>query len=495
MADGPGPLLLGQADGSWTGLSPKGLTIRTVLGVGFSLTVGIWLLAWYSSSAEIVRLEAETQEVSARYLQAQERISAARAAVYQASILARDALLAAVPPSGRDRDALAAAYAAADQALANYQPVQPRENRDRINRLREEVDALRTAMTALVTPDDQAWSPTGRTRLLEEIRPRRDAAIGIANDLQALNRHDFMQHQQSTTVLYRSMQSRFTNSLALALVGSLGIALFAGLQVRRLERRLQTQRGRDLQHQADLQRLSAQLIHAQEEERRSIARELHDQVGQVLTAVKVELAVAEHALADAGHRVAALEDARAVTDHALHTVRDLSRLLHPALLDDMGLAAALDWYLKAFRRRHGLSVDYEVVEMTGRLAPEIEAGAYRIVQEALTNVVRHAGTTRCSVTIVNANGEVRLTVADSGAGFDPAASPADPAERGLGLVGIRERAWGLGGSARIVSAVGRGTTLTVVLPARPRIDRSVASPVSEPPRSGAVAANHVPQVG
>jgi len=479
ITDGPGHLLLGQADGAWTGLSPKGLTIRAVLAVGFGLTAAIWLLAWYSSSAEIARLEAETQQVSARYLQAQERISAARAAVYQASILARDALLAAAPPSERDRETLAAAYATADQALADYRPVQARDNRDRIDRLRDEIGALRAAMTALVTPGDQAWSPPDRARLLDEIRPRRDAALRIANDLQALNRHDFMQHQQSTTVLYRNMQRRFTNSLALALLGSLGIALFAGLQVRRLERRLQQQRGRDLQHQLDLQRLSAKLIHAQEEERRSIARELHDEVGQVLTAVKVELAVAEHALADAGHQVASLEDARAVTDRALHAVRDLSRLLHPALLDDMGLPAALDWYLKGFRRRHGLSVDYEATEMTERLAPEIEASAYRIVQEALTNVVRHAGTNRCSVTIVHANGAVRLTVADHGVGFDPAALPTDPAERGLGLVGIRERAWYLGGSAKIASAVGRGTTLTVVLPARPRVERSVASSASE----------------
>jgi signal transduction histidine kinase len=239
--------------------------------------------------------------------------------------------------------------------------------------------------------------------------------------------------------------------------------------------------------------LSAKLIHAQEEERRSIARELHDEVGQVLTAIKVELAVAQHTLqTGAGEPVTILEDARAITDRALHTVRDLSRLLHPALLDDMGLPSALEWYIKGFRKRHGLVVNYDVVGMSDRLAPELEAGAYRIVQEALTNVVRHSAATSCSVSLVNAGGLLTVTVADSGLGFDPAAPGRDRVDQGLGLIGIRERVWHLGGMVTLDSAPGRGTTLQVALPARLRAG-SPAAPGD--PESESVDAGDVRRVG
>jgi signal transduction histidine kinase len=449
--------------------SSAGLTIRALLVVGFGLTFGIWLLAWYSFSRDIVQLEEQAHDVSARYLRAQEQISATRADVYRASILARDALLGPTPPTVADRDELAAAYASADKTLAGYEPVQLRDGRDRVERLRDEIDALRRAMTSLVVPGDAGgWAASDRRSLLAAIRPRRDAAIRIADELQGLNRNDFLQHQRSTTTLYRDTQERFSNSLALALLASLGIAVFAGTQVTRLERRLLVQRAQDLQNQQDLQRLSAKLIHAQEEERRSIARELHDEVGQVLTAIKVELAVAQHTLSAAGEPVTVLADARVITDRALHTVRDLSRLLHPALLDDIGLPAALDWYIKGYRKRHGLAVEYEVQGIDDRLAPDIEASVYRIVQEGLTNVVRHAATSSCVVRLVHAEGVLMVTVADDGVGFDPQAPSRDRTDQGLGLIGIRERAWHLGGTVTLTSAVGRGTTLFIVVPTRLR---------------------------
>ena len=130
----------------------------------------------------------------------------------------------------------------------------------------------------------------------------------------------------------------------MALATSLGIALLATFYAGRLEDRIRRQRAKDVQNTRDLQHLSAKLLNAQEEERRSIARELHDEVGQALTAIKVELAMAQRAIDGAGGAATALDDARSIADGVLHTVRDLSHLLHPALLDDLGLAAATEWY-------------------------------------------------------------------------------------------------------------------------------------------------------
>src|SRR4029079_6133417 len=134
---------------------------------------------------------------------------------------------------------------------------------------------------------------------------------------------------------------------------------------------------------------------AQEEERRTIARELHDEVGQLLTAIKVELAIAQRAIQTDGASPEVLQDARSMTDNALHTVRDLSRLLHPALLDDLGLPTAVTFYLRAFAKRQGVRAELEQDGMDARLSPEIETAAYRIIQEALTNVARHARAAEC----------------------------------------------------------------------------------------------------
>jgi signal transduction histidine kinase len=447
-----------------------GLSIRAVLVIGFGLTVGIWLFAWSYFNTKMHELELQSQEVSGRYMAAQDKISVARSDVYRASILVRDALLSPDAPTADDRTELDLAYSIADESLRSYEPVQPREGVERIRRLREEIGALRLQMTELIDADNAAWLAADRRALLDRMRPRRDAAIRVAQELQSINRAEFIRHQESTSELYRDTQQQFSQSLGLALIASLGIALFAGLQVGRLEDRVRVQRVKDLQNQQNLQRLSAKLITAQEEERRSIARELHDEVGQVLTAIKVELAVAQHALAASGGQVTVLEDARLITDRALHTVRDLSRLLHPSLLDDIGLPAALDWYLKGYRKRHGIAVKYEVSGMDARLAPEIEVGVYRITQEALTNVVRHAQTNACTLRLVREGGVLRVQVADEGVGFDSSGAGRAPAEQGLGLIGIRERVSNLGGSFRLTSQPGRGTAIEIVLPTRLRAE-------------------------
>ena len=447
-----------------------GLSIRAVLVIGFGLTVGIWLFAWSYFNSTMYQLELQSQEVSSRYMAAQDKLSTARSDVYRASILVRDALLSPDVPTAADRAELDSAYSIADETLQSYEPVQAQEGQERIDRLRDEIDGLRLQMAKLINADESGWLTANRTALLEQMRPRRDAAIRIAQELQSINRAEFIRHQESMSQLYRDAQQQFSRSLGLALIASLGIALFAGVQVGRLEDRVRLQRIKDLQNQQNLQRLSAKLITAQEEERRSIARELHDEVGQVLTAIKVELAVAQHALAASGGPVTVLEDARLITDRALHTVRDLSRLLHPSLLDDIGLPAALDWYFKGYRKRHGIAVDYEVSGMDARLAPEIEVGVYRIIQEALTNIVRHAETAACSVRLIRQGSVLTVRIADAGIGFDSAGADRARAEQGLGLIGIRERVSNLGGTFRIASEPGRGTTIDIVLPARLRTE-------------------------
>jgi len=208
------------------------------------------------------------------------------------------------------------------------------------------------------------------------------------------------------------------------------------------------------------------LITAQEEERRVIARELHDEVGQALTAIKMELAVAQRQIQSAGAPAGMLDDARAISETVLNTVRDMSHQLHPSLLDDLGLAAAVDSYLKGFTRRQGVRVDLVTERMTERLQPETEVTAYRIVQEALTNVAKHAQASSCRVYLQRLANTLLVTVEDDGIGFDMTPTDRVDTQHRLGLIGIRERVSRLGGRLLLESAAGKGTRLTVELPVR-----------------------------
>jgi signal transduction histidine kinase len=303
----------------------------------------------------------------------------------------------------------------------------------------------------------------------------------VSDQVQALNRSAFVQQRLETNELYRKAERSEWQRLGIALAVNLGIGLLAILYAGRLEARLRRQRARDLALTSDLQRLSAKLVSAQEDERRTIARELHDEVGQVITAMKVELGLAQRASNSPANIVSRLDDIRAIAEGALQRVRDLSHLLHPAALDDLGLTAAIDDLVREVGRRHGIRADIFHDHNDARLAPEIETTIYRLVQEALTNVVKHARAGACRVSLERLPDTVRVSVEDDGSGFPPAGAEEAGGTRGLGLIGIRERVARFGGTMQIETAPGKGTRLTVELPARSRTvaqsDEASADPI------------------
>jgi signal transduction histidine kinase len=241
-----------------------------------------------------------------------------------------------------------------------------------------------------------------------------------------------------------------------------------------VERIIQEQHLEAVENRQALQRLSASLVHAQEEERRAIARELHDEIGQALTAVKLNLATVERGGREEAPPLDLIKEARALADRTLHSVRDLSQMLHPAMLDQLGLPETLKWFLRGFSRRTGIRTELSQDGWRGRLAPEIEVSAYRIIQEALTNVAKHAQATRCIVSLRRLPRAVEATVEDDGRGFDAGLRES---RRGMGLIGIQERAAGLGGVLQLESAPGRGTRLTVRFPLAPAVSAAEVSPV------------------
>ena len=447
-----------------------GRPIRAALFLGFGLIVGIWLFAGYYSTRRIADVERQAAAINARYMHAQELLSTVRAQVLLGSVYVRDALLDPDTTTASDyRRRLEDSYKTVDQALQQYVPVLDSEaERGQVTRLRGEIGDFHRTMLDVLATDATRWPTEARTLLRTRVMPKRELVIGLSEQAQALNRGAFIEQQSAVADVYGVTQRRIWQSLGVALATSLGIALLATMYAGRLEDRLRRQRAKDVQSTRDLQHLSAKLLNAQEEERRNIARELHDEVGQALTAIKVELAVAQRAIDGAGGAANALEDVRSIADGVLHTVRDLSHLLHPALLDDLGLAAATEWYLKGFGKRHGVRAHLLHDRMDERLAPETEAAVYRIIQEALTNVAKHAKATSCRVYLQRLTNTLLVTIEDDGVGFDLADTRSADGTHGLGLVGIRERAAQLHGTVRLESGQGKGTRLTVEVPAEAR---------------------------
>lgn len=227
----------------------------------------------------------------------------------------------------------------------------------------------------------------------------------------------------------------------------------------KVEGELQAARDRERRLRQRLERHSRMVVEAQERERRQVARELHDEIGQTLTGLKLTLE--GHDRLSSQDAAVRLERARDLAVELLRRVHDLSLDLRPTVLDDLGLQPALIWLVQRYGDQTGIQVTLQCSGLEGRLRPEVETAAYRIVQEALTNVARHAGVDRAAATCALECGRLRLEVGDDGTGFEVETVPAG---KSSGLAGMEERARSTGGHISVHSTRNRGTTVVAELP-------------------------------
>ncbi len=220
----------------------------------------------------------------------------------------------------------------------------------------------------------------------------------------------------------------------------------------------------------DLSRSRAShILHAQEEERKRIARELHDETSQVLTSLLISLALVEESVNDNAARER-ISETRALAHQTLRAVRNISLDLRPSALDDLGLLPALRWYIKEYQQKCGIEVELAASGLRERLPADMETALYRIIQESLTNTAKHGHARHAWVTLTDDGLLMRAAVRDDGMGFDAAATLRRPwQDRGLGLAGMMERATLLGGSVEIDSEPGAGTLMTATIPRASRM--------------------------
>jgi signal transduction histidine kinase len=412
----------------------------------------------FSTARRAEEIVAQLDQLNAHHREVEGKLRRLRADVHLSGIYIRDYLLDTDRESAVEyRQHLTELRALHLAAVADLRRLSPPSVTPQIDTLERGLDAYWAAFEPLFD-----WTAVEKVMqsarfLRREVLPRREAVLTMTREIEALNNANLAAQRAEVERRQAAFRTDLDRRLQRTLILGLIVALVAVLRLRQLERRSDRERHQAEEARNEMRLLSQQLVAAQEEERKKLTRELHDHVGQMLTALRMEIGRADRARSpkEAGD---ALAEARRLLDTTLRSVRDLVMGLRPSMLDDFGLRPALEWHIRDFRRRFNIPVDLVLAGDLDALPDHYRTCVYRIVQEALTNCARHAHPRRVEVAAAFANGAIELRVADDGLGIDPRRA------RGMGLIGIEERVRELEGTFRVSAVHPHGTELHVNLP-------------------------------
>ena len=293
----------------------------------------------------------------------------------------------------------------------------------------------------------------------QQLIPWRTRMFELATQISSLDERKLAVENLAVATRFQALESRLVWLVSLSLIAGVLMSLICGWYILRLERQAR-QRYQALAHsRLELEGLSARLVEAQEEERRSISRELHDEVGQSLGALLVEVGqLSKLVPPDDKVTQAQIVHIKSVAETAVKSIRDIALLLRPPMLDDLGLIPALEWQAREISRRSDMEVEVHSQNVSEDLGDETKVTVYRLVQEALNNAATHASARNAKVTVAQVSDKIKIEITDDGLGFDP------KRQRGMGILGMEERVRRLGGTFTIESAPGKGATVKAELP-------------------------------
>ncbi len=425
---------------------------------------GLIVLIALSGFEALDRASTITARMSQAYqnnLAVEKDLADIRSQLQTSAILVRDYLLdrSAKPYSGSPHVLLALRKRVEDE-MARLRGRIPAEDVPSLDRMNREVWLYWSSLDPIFQ-----WTAGEKIAKSEEFLktriPRRAEILDIVSHIEALNQETLVKQRQEVEQRQQELPVFVLRSVVVTIL--LGFAI-AGLSLYWINRLEKTSQQRKLEIEKaghELRRLSQQLVHAQEEERKGLSHELHDEVGQLLTALRIELGNLDEsgALSGEGSK-ARLAETKLLAEQALRTVRDLAMGLRPAMLDELGLIPALQWQGREHSRRTGIPVSLEVEGGLDELPEEYRTCVYRVVQEALTNIARHAAARRILISVAARNDILSISVEDDGVGFNPRAR----ARGGLGLLGMAERVKKLGGNLEVISEAGLGSSILARMP-------------------------------
>jgi signal transduction histidine kinase len=429
-----------------------------VLSLGFGGLIVFIIAASLIALMQLDHVRTDDARIRRAFLTRLESLEQIRSQIYLSGTYIRDYLLSPDPSgAAAQRERLAQIETQTRTMLATYAQQLDTAEGEAFGALQAEIDDYwRVLQTTF------QWSPAERERLryaffYEQLVPRRTTMLQIADAIAGINERGLNRAEDQLGRSAGNLRESLLATFGIACIGGLALALATIALTLRLERELERRFEESVQARADLQQLSAKLVRAQEDERRSLARELHDEIGQALSGILMEAGNAETARdpLDLRDRLRAIS---AIAERTLNQVRDLALLLRPSMLDDFGLLPALNWQAREVSKRTGLNIAVDADAACDDLPDEHRTCIYRAAQEAMNNAARHAQARSVRVIVRRESGKVRFSVQDDGCGFDARYT------RGLGLLGMEERVRRLGGALIIESQPGRGATISAELP-------------------------------
>jgi signal transduction histidine kinase len=395
-----------------------------------------------------------------------------RSDIYHSGTVERDYLLELDDGRAETHEAeLERLRARINDTLHTYEQMVPESERNAFTTLRDDVESYWKSLTPSLRWNSAVRLELGEDFLRDVVIPRRTELVSLAKQITALNERDLDAGEARLQAVQSHFRQGVTVISAVALV--LG-AILAGVtigRVQRLERDAETRFKEVEEARRELRQLSYRLVTAQEEERRNLSRELHDEIGQSMSAMLFELGRLENAVPESDVRRERLASVRQMAEVSVGMVRNMALLLRPSMLDDLGLIPALRWQAREVTRRTGLKVKMVADEITDDLLDSHRTCIYRVVQEALNNCAKHSKAQEIRVIVRHENDGLSVSVQDDGIGFDPAQ------EKGMGLLGMEERVERLGGLLCIESQAKRGTVLSIHLPlagSRSTLEKGIA---------------------
>ena len=432
------------------------------LALGFGILIALIAALALGAIRKAASMYQEMQVAQDSYLRTESFRRGIATDTYLSFILLRDYLL---DPSAenavRHRQELLSSRESLQNRMAELSSHMRDNENPALTRLKSEVEAYWASLDPVFEWSAEEKAQRSWGFLARNVLPRREAVVNLAKELLTLNNENLEKERLRLQESQAELRTFLLQMMGIALgLGTL-VALLTMHRVGVLEKRHATQRQEIEESQNNLWRLSQRLVQAQEGEKKILSRELHDEVGQMLTALGIELGNLGtlHTIDGPGFH-ASLEDAKTLNADTMRAIRDLAMGLRPSMLDDLGLEAALEWQGREFSRRTGVPANVEVNGALDYLSDAQRTCIYRVVQEALTNCARHANASNVRVSVSKGDDGVVALIRDDGDGFQPES----PLSRGLGLIGIQERVQALDGNVDISSKPKSGTTIRVQIP-------------------------------
>lgn len=349
--------------------------------------------------------------------------------------------------------------AAVRTALVNFPPDRDPEEQLLLAAMLQQLQEEEDSCAAVLAWRSDLRQQRAHQFIGEQLIPWRTRVFELTAQISSLDEHKLALEDLAVAARFQALESRLVWLVSLALIAGVLISLVCGWYILRLERQARQRYEALARSRLDLESLSARLVEAQEEERRSISRELHDEVGQSLGALLVEIGQLGK-LIPPDDRVtqAQIAQIKSVAESAVKSIRDIALLLRPPMLDDLGLVPALEWQAREISRRSDVEVEVHSENVSEDLGDDTKVTVYRLAQEALNNAATHAGAKNAKVSLAQNSELIMVEITDDGHGFDP------KRQRGMGILGMEERVRRSGGTLTIDSAPGKGAKVKAELP-------------------------------